>query len=79
MRSRYLQLLSKFQSPKFKISSSGKQKVHIFEEMNQHFLKKTPTLIRPTFKVATDMVPDWKFFHPSFTFGVSETPEGKEG
>ena len=48
----------------------------MFEEISDEstLSGKKPTLIRPTFKVATKMVPDRKFFHPSFTFGVSETP-----
>jgi hypothetical protein len=46
----------------------------MFEEISDEstLSGKKPTLIRPTFKVATKMVPDWKFFHPSFAFGVSE-------
>ena len=52
----------------------------MFEEItiDSGLSEKKPTLIRSTFKIATKMVPDWKFFHPSFTFGVSETPEGEE-
>ena len=48
----------------------------MFEEItiDSGLSEKKPTLIRSTFKIATKMVPDWKFFHPSFTFGVSETP-----
>jgi hypothetical protein len=46
----------------------------MFEEVtiDSGLSEKKPTLIRSTFKIATKMVPDWKFFHPTFTFGVSE-------
>ena len=52
----------------------------MFEEItNESALsEKKPTLIRPTFKVATDMVPDWKFFHPSFTFAYQRRQREKK-
>ena len=51
----HCQFPSKFQSPKFKISNSGKRKVHMFEEMtNASVLWEKSYLYKKPLKVTSD-------------------------